>query len=408
MLSSPVVTLSVLQVFTFDRKYLNLSRQSTRVSPGKPVLYYTHLRCKCCSKMKTFVCFLICCVAFIDIRAENVTQKTKDDGLVKECGDKKNNCTCSYYDDEELSLKLDCSHKGFVKMLTSSMLPPKVAEIEMKLNRIVNLQQLEPNEYLKRLSLETNNLKKLDNYAFEHTPNLIFVDLSYNEIREVPETIFGALSDLQFLNLSHNLLRSIPKNLFRQTKMLSELNLSNNPIKYIVGDQFLNLDKLYSLNLAHNEIFSLASDIFNGLTALTDLDLSRNEFEAVPNNALRLVHKLHRLDLSHNPIRVIGQSSFRGMRTLRHLAINQMKHLYAIEHNAFSDLTDLEHLYIEDNSVLAYIDQYAFSGMFNNTWLALKFFSFRRNHLSHLHEKTLPFCKLKTIFFIHFQIHNVF
>ncbi|KAJ6222778.1 hypothetical protein RDWZM_001323 [Blomia tropicalis] len=307
------------------------------------------------------------------------------------CSTNGGNCTCTPYG-ENGELMVNCKRQRFTKLPNLVNLP-KTGNLDMSDNEIHTLEKLEKN-IITHLSLHTNQLKSVANFAFELTQNLIFLDLSFNSLNSLPETLFDDLGTLQYLNLSYNNLEFLPKDIFKKCNSLFELRLGHNPMKQINGDTFVYLNNLEILDLSHNEIFSLESTAFHAMTKLDSLDLSHNDFDSVPINTLRGLKSLIKLDLSNNPIKTINEASFYKLDSLKDLTMNHMRHLVDIKKKAFSSLSNLQILSIQDNPLLSYIDPYAFKGIFNHSWIAIREVSFRRNSLSTLAEGTLPFCNL--------------
>lgn len=319
------------------------------------------------------------------------------DGLVCKSAENKatstGNCTCLPYgeDDEQ---QVDCSHLHFTSLPINAHLPSRTSVLNMNQNNISRLVKLEKNDDIKHLNLAANDMTEIDHFAFEQTKNLISLDLSYNHLTKLDETLFDSLETLQSLNLSYNKLEYLPNDIFKKCDRLFELRLAHNPLKQINAQTFFFLQQVEILDLSQNEIFSLESGTFHSMGKLDTLDLSGNDFESVPINALRNTRKLTTLDLSSNPIRTINEASFHKLYSLKELIMNDMKALVEIQKKAFSSLFNLERLTIQHCPHLSYIDPYAFMGAFNHSWMAIRHVSFRRNSLSTLSERTLPFCNL--------------
>ena len=115
-----------------------------------------------------------------------------------------------------------------------------------------------------------------------------------------------------------------------------------------------------------------------------------------------MLKRLQFIDLSENPIHTLNAASFNQLTSLREITLNKMPDLVRIEKRTFSTLKNLERLNIEDNPHLSTIDENAFMGMFNRQTITIKYVSLRRNVLSRLSEKTLPFCMF---FFSYFEFN---
>ncbi|KAH9426045.1 Leucine rich repeat [Dermatophagoides pteronyssinus] len=306
-------------------------------------------------------------------------------------------CSCIDYDtgvNGHPNKFVDCSRRRLTKVPIAKTIPVNIQHLDLSMNNLTVVEKFEKFEKLNRLSLAINGLHQIDNFAFEQLPKLENLDLSYNELAEIPATLFEGLDELQSLNLSNNLLKYLPKELFKSNGYLHELNLAHNRINFIQPDLFSPLSELQILSLANNHFYSIASGLFHRLEKLEILDLSGNNLHSVPTNALYLLKRLQFIDLSENPIHTLNAASFNQLTSLRELTLNKMPDLVRIEKRTFSTLKNLERLNIEDNPHLSTIDENAFMGMFNRQTITIKYVSLRRNVLSRLSEKTLPFCNL--------------
>lgn len=302
-------------------------------------------------------------------------------------------CKCIELNGYDVHQKVDCVKTNLSSFPAASQLPAQILDLDLSMNNLQKVDKLEAMPKLTKLSLATNNISKLENFAFEKATDLALLDLSHNELTEIPETVFGTLEVLQILNLSYNRIEHLPKTLFHKCLSLYELNLEHNPIKFLNAELFAGTPNLEVLNLAHTEIFSMFDGLFEKSKKIKELDLSNNQLQAVPTAPLRMLPNLQKLDLSGNHIRELNEASFYKLSSLRELHLNKIEQLITIGKKTFSSLDHLEKLSIEDNVHLTLIDKYAFVGIFNRTWMAIKEVSFRRNSLSMLSEQTLPFCE---------------
>ena len=85
-------------------------------------------------------------------------------------------------------------------------------------------------------------LRRVADYTFIWTPNLITLNLSFNEINYLATDVFFGLNYLEILDLSHNLLTEIPSDaleVFRNSASLQYLDLKSNRIsKFIPKSAF--------------------------------------------------------------------------------------------------------------------------------------------------------------------------
>ena len=286
---------------------------------------------------------------------------------------------------------VDCSRRNLSIIPAMSELPENVYAFDISMNQIKRIDVMETNDKLFYLDLASNIIEAIEPNAFEHLSNLKGIDLSHNQLKTLPSELFG--ESLMTLNLSYNNIEILPDDLFLKTTYLQELRLGHNPLRILESSTFKGLGELKVLDMSSIGAFALHDDMFHRLFELTELDLSDNEFMMVPTIPIRSARSLRVLKLNGNLIRILDEHSFVKMSLLTELYLNDMKELSEIKAKTFSYLYNLRKLSIANNPHLSYIDENAFYGTFNRSWIAIKEVDFRANRLSTLSAKTLPFCK---------------
>lgn len=81
---------------------------------------------------------------------------------------------------------------------------------------------------LKTLSLQNNQIVKIDDHAFEELGNLGTLDLSYNNLTKLEAKTFAGLNMLMELDLSFNQIEEIDRNMFQSICRLYVLNMKGN------------------------------------------------------------------------------------------------------------------------------------------------------------------------------------
>ena len=190
-------------------------------------------------------------------------------------------------------------------------------------NRDLPLIPLFENEdKLKYLSMETNNINKIENLV--SLDNLVYLNLYENNIREIEN--LNNVKKLKILLLGRNNINQI-KNLNSLTE-LETLDLHNNKIKNIEGLQ--SLKKLKEINLSNNLLCFFDELIHN--KSLENINISKNLIATIPNLSNGVFDSVKILNLSKN-------------------LINKINYLEEL-----SKLTSLKELYLDFNPIFKNLD----------------------------------------------------
>ena len=132
------------------------------------------------------------------------------------------------------------------------------------------------------LNLSSNNLEKIEKYAFYHDLSLIddknnlmplnifILDLSNNHLKHVPWSAFEKVSTLRFLYLNNNAISKIDMNDFNPSNYfenLTHLYLSSCGLQFIDNNIFVYLTNLILLDVSYNKLKSLDVTIGHRLIA---------------------------------------------------------------------------------------------------------------------------------------------
>ncbi|KAG5336508.1 TOLL protein, partial [Acromyrmex charruanus] len=202
---------------------------------------------------------------------------------------------------------------------------------------------------LRNLTVRTLNGHKtkysleLESGAFDNTPQIEKLDLSWNNIWQIPDRLFCPLSNLVTLNISWNSLKDITELGFQDVieEKISEkqhprriqlestpaplpcsldvqsLDMSNNQISVLPINGFSSLKRLKVLNLSSNAISMVADGALHGLRSLENLDLSGNKIVALPTAMFRDASKsLKELRLQNNSISALLSGLVANMNQL--------------------------------------------------------------------------------------------
>lgn len=208
------------------------------------------------------------------------------------------------------------------------------------------------------ISVYDQSLQSLDNNGFCDWPYLIYIRASVNNITSLPSRV---LIDCRFLE---------------------HLDLMNNNMNEIHNDAFYGLTSLIMLWLTNNQLTHLSSGVFKPLSSLLVLHLDNNHLQAIYANNFQYNTNLEELYLHHNQIKVIERGSFWKLKKLDKLYVSDNPNLKSIDLTQMDRLTEvclefselmqlhipkclkyvsvfnskLEHLTIEPNSALEYLD----------------------------------------------------
>ncbi|KAG7214149.1 hypothetical protein KM043_001500 [Ampulex compressa] len=295
---------------------------------------------------------------------------------------------------------INCSNRGLENHFEDSQWPTmRAKEITFAGNELVRVRAF-PRLAVERLTLRENRITKIDYCAFKQLDGLTELDLSRNQLDSEmlqPHVFEGKfspisyepLSKLTVLNLSHNVLHSLHQDVFEHLGNLKVLDLAGNPFTTIDLRTSLALSSLAyleELDLSYCQIDTLPDDQFRMARHLRKLSLSGNRLRKLPA-ALERLSALEQLYLDENPLETLGQQcAFPSLPNLKELSLCCMPHLIEIGEGAFSRLTSLESLRIQNCPKLESIDERALVHRTAQAarWPPLKKLDLSDNALRHL------------------------
>ncbi|RVE64192.1 hypothetical protein OJAV_G00143700 [Oryzias javanicus] len=181
--------------------------------------------------------------------------------------------------------------------------------------------------YLRKLYLQGNDLKQLDQQMFQSLPNIRHLQLQENNLRicsseenqqDPPGCVsFHSIGSLRFLNISENNLRTLPSKAFENTP-LRFLDLSLNPGLDMQKGSLSGLeDSLAHLLLKESNVSSLNTEL-SSLRSLRHVDLSTNQLDSLP--LLNKESSIESLNLQNNNLVTLDQNTMvdleRSLKTL--------------------------------------------------------------------------------------------
>lgn len=157
---------------------------------------------------------------------------------------------------------------------------------------------------LKKLYLNHNLLRELDEGQLDGAPNLRLFEVTWNKIENLHEKAFFNNEKLYWLDFSHNRIGGLPWDVFQNLKAVVTINLSHNMIDEL-GLVFNGMESLSTLDLSHNFIQKIRDRTFDRTTNLEEIHLSYNHITVLEHNAFDQCSKLKSLDLSNNRLQSI-------------------------------------------------------------------------------------------------------
>ena len=232
---------------------------------------------------------------------------------------------------------LDISHNNLIDIAKGAFDSiPRLKRLYLHHNRLSSYKgdffaNMDNDTDLHTLDLSYNELTYLYPESFDIHPQLSIVNFSHNKFSFFPTQFIRGLKYLRKLQLNDNLIKTLEDGGYANMRMLEELNLSNNELTSISGTAFQNSSQLQRIDLSHNRISMLKSDTFLGTIRLL-VDLSHNNLTDMARGMFQRpkVMRLQSIDLSYNkftriPVDVL-QSQYFHLDTLK------------ISHNAIQDI----------------------------------------------------------------------
>ncbi|KAK5648641.1 hypothetical protein RI129_003533 [Pyrocoelia pectoralis] len=186
------------------------------------------------------------------------------------------------------------------------------------------------------LNLSSNGIKEIGPSAFGE---VIFwkgrykfgtqeLDLSNNFLNTILLNTFNFPSKdsvIRRLYLQKNLLKVIENDTFLQLNFLWYLSLEDNRISQLYKNSFRGLSMLNALDFANNLLTYIPLGIFADLLYLTRLDLSQNHLRTFSANTFSGLKSLTKLNISHNDLQIVDDIHFLPIRRLAILDISDTK-----------------------------------------------------------------------------------
>ncbi|KAF2903403.1 hypothetical protein ILUMI_02781 [Ignelater luminosus] len=280
-------------------------------------------------------------------------------------------CRCNLDDD---TLRIDCVDTQMKHTIANWPDHPKNLMATFSHNEITTLETM-PGSDAEDIKLVFSycGIKYLETGLFQSCINIRFLDISHNllESEQLSSDVFkGPYNNslyqpiaLEYLDLSYNQIHSLQKKVFEHTPNLKYLNLEGNALRVVDHVSCLALSRatqLHVLNLACNRLTELPSDAIKHFPNLTEINLAYNELDFVPIALGFVANSLQILNISNNPIIELEHNTFEGLENLLQLYSNNLTKLGNIRTHSFQSLKHLKILRLSHNKNLTEIDEDAF------------------------------------------------
>ena len=209
--------------------------------------------------------------------------------------------------------------------------------------------------YLQKLSLDSTNLRDINNDTFVHLVDNQITELilDSNGIETIPAGTFRNFGQLRSLSLKYNKLMKIDNGCFRPLVSLDSLFLTNNLLVYCVNYLHSGLNPgVTIIDMSSNLIQRIETECVAELHELKRYELNDNKLSGsgLATNAISR-NDITYLDLSNNQITVLANGTLNNMTLLEILYLSNNK-IDKIETGCFGGLHSVNQLYLAVNPLI--------------------------------------------------------
>ena len=180
-------------------------------------------------------------------------------------------------------------------------------------------------------------------------------------LMEIAMDTFRELKHLRQLHLGQNQLVRIPAEIFENMTQLESLALNDNPLIVLDRDSFAYFEKLKKLNLIGSSLDDFPSLLTEKNVELEQVWLDNNDLVIIPDFAH--LPKLRSIRLSNNQIENVKPNAFSDLANLQEIYMNDLALLTMVEENAFHNLPSLIDIELSGCRQLSFIHPNAFNGL---------------------------------------------
>lgn len=179
---------------------------------------------------------------------------------------------------------------------------PKMRTVLVNLFLLSYIQSLSTLQFLEKLDLSCNQLRRLPRDFSQSLSSLLELRLGHNLLQHLDATSLGDFESLRKLDLSYNRIQTMDVGAFHSLSRLSLLNLEGNRLSALQDGLLSRQRSLEVLLLGDNNISKIETEALTPLRGLTLLSLRGNQLERIRfKTFLQLQTTSTRLQMSSNP-----------------------------------------------------------------------------------------------------------
>ena len=280
---------------------------------------------------------------------------------------------CSIHSEGNSTFIVDCRDRG-LQNVPNDLTPHDVVELLLDNNHIGPIQ-FRGFDQLRKLTLNTNQINKVDNSTFYPMHDLEYLSLLENYIHHLDRNSFKYNLKLKFLNIGGNLFTEIPDYLFLNLQLeiivMQEISYPDviNVTKLPSG--FNASTHLKNLTMTSFQMTHITQDFFDNIwnrSTIIHLDLGANQIDYVDSQAFEGFDNLSNftLNLNINISAMHFNNTLYGLRNskLKYLSCYYCEGLHYINRTMFSWLnaSGLEILWLSSSNITM-IEPYSFESL---------------------------------------------
>uniref|UniRef100_A0A3B4BFE5 TIR domain-containing protein n=1 Tax=Periophthalmus magnuspinnatus TaxID=409849 RepID=A0A3B4BFE5_9GOBI len=250
-------------------------------------------------------------------------------------------------------LQINSMQSRLSALINISCSMPKLTSLQIRKTKHFSIKSniFQMCKNVRKIQLEENNIKQIENGSFAFLHYLKEVSLSNNRLPSVPVATRN-LHRLQNLMLSFNQITKLGCQDFSGLTNLKELDLHGNHIAALSNCSFVALLHLEVLKLQENSISELGTAFQNSLPNLKVLYINVNKLTVIPKNAFTGLRSLIKLSLATNQIKTLEEGCFSGLTSLIELQLHENSLKKEVFYNApFKYLINLRKLNMQKNHI---------------------------------------------------------